>query len=69
MSPQELQDISKKYSTFKKIDHYESLSEDHREIVDRIDYELVVVDLMGYNAYFIIVADFINWAKRRGIAV
>lgn len=40
-----------------------------REIVDRIDYELTVVDLMGFNGYFNIVSDFINWAKDNGVPV
>lgn len=40
-----------------------------REIVDRIDYELTVVDLMGFNGYFNIVSDFINWAKYNGVPV
>ncbi|OVE79327.1 DNA polymerase III subunit alpha [bacterium G20] len=38
-----------------------------REIVDRAKYELEVVNKMGFNGYFLIVADFINWGKDRGI--
>lgn len=38
-----------------------------QEIVDRTDYELSVMDSMGYNGYFLIVQDFINWGKDRGI--
>ena len=38
-----------------------------KEILDRIDYELSVVDSMGYNGYFLIVQDFINWGKNQGI--
>ena len=37
------------------------------EVIERIDYELSVVDNMGYNGYFLIVQDFINWGKRQGI--
>ena len=37
------------------------------EVLKRIDYELSVVDKMGYNGYFLIVQDFINWGKRQGI--
>lgn len=33
----------------------------------RADYELSVVDQMGFNGYFLIVSDFINWGKRQGI--
>ena len=38
-----------------------------KKILDRIDYELSVVDSMGYNGYFLIVQDFINWGKNQGI--
>ena len=37
------------------------------EVLKRIDYELGVVDKMGYNGYFLIVQDFINWGKRQRI--
>lgn len=37
------------------------------EVNERIEYELSVVDKMGYNGYFLIVQDFINWGKDQGI--
>lgn len=37
------------------------------EIVERADYELGIMDDMGYNGYFLIVQDFINWGKDQGI--
>lgn len=37
------------------------------EIISRTDYELDVVNSMGFNGYFLIVQDFINWGKDRGI--
>ncbi|MEK7095838.1 MAG: DNA polymerase III subunit alpha, partial [Patescibacteria group bacterium] len=37
------------------------------EIIERANYELGVVGKMGFNGYFLIVADFINWGKDRGI--
>lgn len=40
------------------------LTDDVRE---RLDMELAVLDKMGYNGYFLIVQDFINWGKQRGI--
>lgn len=36
-------------------------------MLDRADYELGVVDRMGFNGYFLIVADLINWGKDNGI--
>jgi len=35
----------------------------------RLDYELDVIVKMGFPGYFLIVADFIQWAKRQGIPV
>lgn len=34
---------------------------------ERLDMELGVLDKMGYNGYFLIVQDFINWGKEQGI--
>ena len=36
---------------------------------DRLAYELGVIEAMGFSGYFMIVADFIQWAKQQGIAV
>jgi len=35
----------------------------------RLAYELDVINKMGFDGYFLIVADFIQWAKKNGIAV
>ena len=35
----------------------------------RIEYELSVIDKMGFNAYFLIVSDFVTYAKKKGIPV
>ncbi len=39
------------------------------EIKERIEYELTVIEKTGYAVYFLIVQDFINWAKERKIIV
>lgn len=39
------------------------------EIKERVDYELSVITQKGYSTYFLIVQDFVNWAKEHGIAV
>jgi DNA polymerase III subunit alpha len=36
---------------------------------DRLDFEANVITSMGFSGYFLIVADFIKWAKEQGIAV
>ncbi len=45
---------------------YKENAEKHRE---RLEYELGVIKTMGYVDYFLIVWDFINYAKRNGISV
>src|ERR671928_676581 len=37
--------------------------------LERMEMELEVIDRMGFNAYFLIVWDFVKWAKEAGIAV
>ncbi len=39
------------------------------EYTERLEYELGVIEKMGFSGYFLIVADFVNEAKRRGITV
>src|SRR4051812_10340312 len=34
-----------------------------------MEMELGVIDTMGFNAYFLIVWDFVHWAKSNGVAV
>ena len=40
-----------------------------KEMLARIDYELNIISTKGYDAYFLITQDFVNWAKKQGIAV
>jgi len=34
-----------------------------KEIVERLEYEISVIKQMGFASYFLIVQDFVNWAK------
>lgn len=38
-----------------------------KDILERVEYELRVVESMGFNGYFLIISDFINWGKDEGI--
>jgi DNA polymerase III subunit alpha len=38
-----------------------------KHVLERARYELGVIDSMGFNGYFLIISDFINWGKRQGI--
>ncbi|MEA3273215.1 MAG: DNA polymerase III subunit alpha [Patescibacteria group bacterium] len=39
------------------------------KIMERLNYELEIIKKMGYSSYFLIVADFVNWAKDNKIIV
>lgn len=41
----------------------------NREITDRLEYELSVIKQTGFASYFLIVQDFVNWAKGNRIVV
>ncbi|MCS5636749.1 MAG: DNA polymerase III subunit alpha, partial [Myxococcota bacterium] len=42
---------------------------DRKVYAERMNHELGVINQMGFPGYFLIVADFINYAKRQGIPV
>jgi len=49
---------------------YDNLSDDEINIrKERLEYELDVIKQMNYSGYFLIVWDFINWAKENGVFV
>jgi DNA polymerase-3 subunit alpha len=53
-----------------RLARYEGLSTKGRKAYfDRLDYEVDVIVGMGFPAYFLIVADFIKWAKDNDIPV
>lgn len=39
------------------------------EIRQRLEYELSVIEKTGFASYFLIVQDFVNWAKNNGVVV
>lgn len=47
-------------------ERYQSLDD---KSYQRLDYELEIINTMGYEAYFLIVWDFINFARKKGIYV
>ena len=40
-----------------------------KEIIERMEYELSVINRTGFSGYFLIVQDFVNWAKNNRIVV
>jgi DNA polymerase III subunit alpha len=69
MSIVELQELSQKHYPKKKNDIIAKLSDREKWIISRLEYELLVVDLMWFNGYFCIVADFIKYGKNNGVPV
>jgi len=53
--------ISKRYP--------EATKEELKPVRERLDYELSVIAKMGWPAYFLIVADFVNWSRENKIVV
>ena len=50
-------------------DEHQPAGNTGQTLKERLDYELSVIKRMGYVDYFLIVWDFINYAKKNGIAV
>jgi len=45
------------------------LAATEEEYFERLEFELAVIEKMGFPGYFLIVSDFITWAKKQGIPV
>ncbi len=54
----------------KRLAPFADLTTDERQSYsDRLEFEIDVINRMGFGGYFLIVADFIKWAKEQGIPV
>jgi len=69
MSVEELYTLAESYYSDEKKEFVLSLPEEKKSILRRLEYELTVVELMGFNGYFCIVADFIRYGKNNGVPV
>jgi DNA polymerase-3 subunit alpha len=49
--------------------YHELTAEQRQAYLDRLEYEIDIIVGMGFPAYFLIVADFIKWAKENDIPV
>ncbi|MFH1036941.1 MAG: DNA polymerase III subunit alpha, partial [Patescibacteria group bacterium] len=43
--------------------------EKSKEVIERLEYELSVIEKTGFAGYFLIVQDFVNWAKQNRVVV
>lgn len=69
ISVEELHEIAESYYNDDKKKLLETMNEKQLEIVARLEYELTVVNIMGFNGYFCIVSDFIRYGKNNGVPV
>ena len=54
--------------------YFEGMTEEQKKEIDeryysRLEYELSVIEKMGFAGYFLIVSDFIRWSKTHGVPV
>ena len=53
-----------------RLARYDELTDEERATYfERLDFEIGIITRMGFPGYFLIVADFIKWAKTQGIPV
>jgi DNA polymerase III subunit alpha len=52
--------------SLQKVKNFQDISQEYR---DRLDYELKMIEQMGFSAYFLVVWDYIKFARDRGIPV
>jgi DNA polymerase-3 subunit alpha len=55
-----------KHPSYRQLSDYDRLQ---KEYTERLENELKVIKISGFSSYFLIVADFVNYAKRRDIPV
>lgn len=67
--PDELKALALTYYTDNKKERLSKLTQDQQDHIERLEYELVVIHEMWFDGYFLIVADYINWARDNNIPV
>ena len=49
--------------------HAATFTPEQQKVIDRMDYELGIIERTGFCSYFLVVSDFIAHAKRQGVPV
>ena len=65
----ELKEYAEKTFTDEKQKLLKKLTTEQRVIIDRLEYEMCAINEMGFYTYFLIVHDFVYWARQHDIAV
>ena len=47
----------------------ETLTPEQQQVIDRMNYELDIIEKTGFCSYFMVVSDFIRWGKEHGVPV
>lgn len=68
-SNEELENLSLSHFSNKKKEKYDSLTEEQKTIIKRIEFEFFIIHKMWFDAYFLIVLDYIAWARNNWIIV
>lgn len=50
-------------------ERYGAAARSRKDVMERLNYELTVIEKTGFASYFLLVQDFTNWAKDQGIVV
>jgi DNA polymerase-3 subunit alpha len=68
---EELRDLAREGLTarLKEFKNQENYREIKTEYFERLEYELDMIKKMGFSGYFLIVADYVGWAKSQNIPV
>ncbi len=63
--------LENRFIHLKKIYHWTDEEENEQKEIyhKRLDYELEIINKMGFPGYFLIVSDFIKWSKKENIPV
>ena len=70
LKKESLDGLKEKFEKIFKIDSKDLLSnKDYLKYKDRLDHELDIIIEMKYSSYFLIVSDYIKWAKKNEIPV
>ncbi len=69
LSNEQMQEVLEaSYSLLKK-EILGKLTSEQQGIINRLEFELLVIHQMHFDTYFLIVQDFVLWAKNQGISV
>jgi DNA polymerase-3 subunit alpha len=61
--------LKRRYNVDVQAHGYEGVPADQKPIIDRMNFELGVIEKMGFISYFLVVWDFIHFSEQQGIPV